>query len=218
MQEKIMTKNLEASRRAAALDQVTLSDPQGSGLPAGAAADTGPAPFDHPVPPEMPLVLDGEVLDDPARVKDLTTVRLYYTPLHYGPGVALGTFTQRDAMLAASRQSQEVLASLSLTNARTVCTTNPDSLGEFAGFFEHMHFGGDSIWLGPSRAFPDLTQGGWNDVISSVDWCRWDVELFEHIHYGGSTLYLWAGCDTPYLEAFGWNDRASSAVNWGFRR
>jgi hypothetical protein len=218
VREKTMTVTHHAKvRRAAALDQITLRDPAGSRLPDGAAAGAGTAFFDHPVP-HVPLVLDGEVLDDPGRVEDMHTVRLYYTPLHHGPGVALGAFTERKAMLAASRRSQEVLASLSLTTARTVCTSDPDSLGEFAGFFEHMHFGGDGIWLGPARGFPDLTQGDWNDVISSVDWCRWDVELFEHVQFSGDTLYLWAGCDTPYLEAFGWNDRASSAINWGFRR
>jgi hypothetical protein len=201
------------SRRAAALDHITLSGSEEKDLLA--AADSNIAAVDYPLP-AVPLVLDGEVLDDPSRVRDVGGVRLHYTPLHYGSGVALGAFTRRDAMLAASRQaSYEALASLSLTSARTTCTTNPDSLGEFAGFFEHMHFGGDSIWLGPARGFPDLTQGDWNDVISSVDWCRWDVELFEHVQFGGNSLYLAAGCDAPYLEAFGWNDRTSSAINWG---
>jgi hypothetical protein len=204
------------SRRAAALGQTIVTDAVESGPQVAGAAGAGTPTFGHRVP-EVSLVLDGEVLDDPTLIEGMRDVPLHYTPLHYGQSVALGAFTERGAMLAATRQARPPSPAVVPTTARTVCTTNPDSLGEFAGFFEHMHFGGDSIWLGPARGFPDLTQGDWNDIISSVDWCRWDVEIFEHIHYGGSSLYLAAGCNTPYLEAFGWNDRVSSAINWGTR-
>lgn len=87
-------------------------------------------------------------------------------------------------------------------------------------FFEHIGEGGDVECLAPARAYPNLLQVGrvkvgwwcttdWNDVISSVSWCRWDVTLYEHINYGGSQLFLPAGCNTPNLVELGWNDRAS---------
>jgi hypothetical protein len=200
------------NRRAGALERARARD-----LSPGDRDTRGSGPFDHPVP-QVPLVLDGELLEDPGRVRELESTPLYYTPLRHAAGVALGAYTEREAMLAASREAPEVLAGLELTDARSVCTTNPDSLGEFAFYFEHMHFGGDSISDQPGWGFASLVIGDWNDTISSVDWCRWDVSLFQHSNFEGDELFLRAGCDTPYLEAFRWNDTASSTVNWGTRR
>lgn len=118
-------------------------------------------------------------------------------------------------MLSASREPLEVLAPLSLTNsARRICT-EPSNLSEFVCFFEHMHFGGDRICLAPGFGFRDLRPGDWNDVISSIEWCRWEVSIFQHINFTGDEFLQPAGCDTPFLEAFRWNDIASSAANWG---
>lgn len=109
-----------------------------------------------------------------------------------------------------------------------ICQQPPYNLPEQVCFFSDIHENGDVICLAPGRAYPDLTGVGrtkvlwwysdfWNDVISSVSWCRWDVTLYEHTNYGGSQLWLPAGCNTPNLVELGWNDRASSVVNWGQR-
>ena len=205
-----------ATRDAAALEQTGVPNLEESQPPVGKSDAIGTRAFDYSVL-EVPLVLDGEVVDDPTQLNNLGPARLHFTPLRHERGVALGAFTRRDDMLSAahgSHRSLDILASLPLGDARALCT-NPSNLSEFACFFEHMHFGGDRICLGPRLGFPDLTQGGWNDVISSVDWCRWEISLFEHIHFQGNELLIASGCDAPYLAALGWNDRASSAVNWG---
>lgn len=106
-----------------------------------------------------------------------------------------------------------------------LCQEPPDSLPEQAVFWWDINETGDQISLPPARAYSDLTKvshgflglGNWNDAISSVSWCRWDVSRFWSINYGGSQLWLPAGCNTPNLVNLGWNDQASAIVNWGKR-
>jgi hypothetical protein len=182
--------------------------------------------------PNVPLVLDGEVLEDPQEITEHNGKPLYYTPLRTRAGIALAAFTDPEAMISESsklvRRIQE--GSIPAATSEHFCTSNPDELRERrVQFFWDIHEDGDTIGLNDTHdgaigeAYPDLTEvghglfGDWNDAISSVAWCRWDVSLFEHINFGGSQLWLRGGCNTPNLVPLGWNDRASSAVNWGRR-
>jgi hypothetical protein len=179
-----------------------------------------PAAITHRVP-NIPLFLDGEFLEDPQEITQRNGQPLHYTLLRIRGGIALAAFTDRQAMISESSR----LASKMTTESNTadtsehICTSNPDSLGERVQFFEHINESGDTIGLNAGRAYPDLTRvshglfGDWNDTISSVSWCRWDVSLFSDINYGGSELFLQRGCNTPDLGV--WGDDASSVVNWG---
>jgi hypothetical protein len=175
--------------------------------------------------PNVPLVLDGEVLEDPQEITHLNGKPLYYTPLRTRAGIALAAFTDPRAMISESSKLVRTMTEESIPAATSehICQQPPDNLPERVQFFEDINLDGDTIGLNPDTAYPDLTDvghglfGDWNDIISSVDWCRWDVSLFEHINYGGSQLWLRAGCNTPNLVNLGWNDRASSIVNWGRR-
>jgi len=179
--------------------------------------------------PAVPLSVDGKLLQAPEELDAWHGKPLYYTPVRKETGIALAAFSARDAMLAEARALRTNPApAQSLASFEHLCTSNPDSLPEQVCFFEHIGEGGDVKCLAPARAYPNLLQVGrvkvgwwyttdWNDVISSVSWCRWDVTLYEHINYGGSQLFLPAGCNTPNLVELGWNDRASGVVNWGSR-
>lgn len=202
--------------------------------------DSEPAPPpDGPPPapaivhrfPSVPLVLDGKPAQDADALRAYDGQALYYTPLRSEQGVTLAAFTSREAMLAqagAMRGSVPSTRSASAARIELACTSNPDSLPEQVCFYSDIGEDGDVKCLAPGRAYPNLLQVGrvkvgwwyttdWNDVISSVSWCRWDVTLYEHINYGGSQLFLPAGCNTPNLVELGWNDRASAVVNWGGR-
>lgn len=175
--------------------------------------------------PNVPLVLDGKVLEDPQEITDHNGKPLYYTPLRTREGIALAAFTDPQAMISESSKLARTVTEGSIPAATSehICQQPPDNLPERVQFFEDINESGDTIGLNPDTAYPDLTGvghglfGDWNDTISSVDWCRWDVSLFEHINYGGSQLWLPAGCNTPNLVNLGWNDRASAIVNWGRR-
>src|SRR3712207_2885929 len=152
------------------------------------ALPISPAAITHRAP-NVPLFLDGEVLEDPQEITKHNGKPLYYTPLRTRAGIALAAFTDPQAMISDSSRLVRTMTEGSIPAATSehICTTNPDSLGERVQFFEHINESGDTIGLNPGRAYPDLTNG-WNDVFSSVGWCRWDVSLFEHIHYRGSQL------------------------------
>jgi|SRR5215210_168298 len=181
--------------------------------------------------PNVPLVLDGKVLEDPQEITDHNGKPLYYTPLRTREGIALAAFTDPRAMISESSKLVRTMTEGSIPAATSehICQQPPDNLPERVQFFEDINESGDTIGLNGTHdgaigeAFPDLTEvghglfGDWNDEISSVDWCRWDVSLFEHTNYGGSQLWLPAGCNTPNLVNLGWNDRASAIVNWGRR-
>jgi hypothetical protein len=177
-------------------------------------ADSGPESSKPHQPPKMNLLIDGK-RHEPSMITEFNGRALYSTP---------GVDSNGDPVL----YSFTTLTSLNdhLRTARhDIGTSNPDSLPELSYYFEHTDGQGDWLQNGPSRAWRDLTRvprgvlgfGDWNDIISSVDWCRWDISLYEHINYGGSQLYLPAGRTYYHLDQFGWNDRASSVVNWGRR-
>jgi len=206
--------------------------PSGATKPDRAPSERTLAPIEiiHRAP-QVPLVLDGEVLEDPQEITEHNGKPLYYTPLRTRAGIALAAFTDPQAMISESSKLARRIAEGSIPAATSehICTSNPDSLGERVQFFEHINESGDTFGLNgthggaPGEAFSDLTEvghglfGDWNDVISSVSQLRWDVSLFEHINFKGSQLWLRGGCNTPNLVPLGWNDRASSVVNWGRR-
>jgi hypothetical protein len=191
--------------------------------------------------PRIPLMLDGDLLEKPEDLTAYNGQPLYYTPVRNDSGVTLAAFTSRDQMFVEAKAicdrfsdspvetlSKNLSQSVARSQSEHICQQPPDNLPEQVCFFSDIHENGDVICLDPNRAYPDLTGVGrtkvmwwyttdWNDVISSVSWCRWDISLYEHTHYSGSQLWLPAGCNTPNLVELGWNDRASSVVNWGQR-
>lgn len=167
-------------------------------------------------PPEMNLVIDGE-RHEPSVITQFNGRALYSTP---------GLDSKGDPTLYSFTTLKSLNAHLITTRGiGDIVTSFPDYLSELSYYFENSNADGDRLQNGPGRAWSDLTRvgrgifrlGDWNDIISSVDWCRWDISLYEHINYGGSQLYLRAGRTYDNLEEFGWNDRASSTVNWGRR-
>ncbi|MFF7946262.1 hypothetical protein [Streptomyces griseorubiginosus] len=172
------------------------------------------APRPHQ-PPEMRVVIDGEA-NEPETVREFDGQPLYSTPgLDKKGSLLLYSFTSlrglNSHLLAAPRHD--------------IGTTNPDSLPELSYYYEHEDGGGDWLQNGPGRAWADLRRvprgflhtGDWNDIISSVNWCRWDVSVWDRPNYQGSQLYLPAGQTYYHLSQFGWNDCVSSTANWGRR-
>lgn len=190
---------------------------------AGDGAVTAPPSVRQPMrTPALDLVIDGD-RHDPSVYRELAGRDLTYLP---------GTDGHREPILYAfttpSGLSDHLAATAPLSTALgdDIGTTNPDSLSTTSVYFEHADQGGDRLSNNPGRAWRDLTRvrrgflglGDWNDVISSVDWCRWDVMLYEHVGYGGARLFLRAGRTYNRLSDFGWNDVASSVANFGTRR
>ncbi|MFF9278933.1 hypothetical protein [Streptomyces griseosporeus] len=189
------------------------------------ALDAGTGRRRSRIVPEVPLVLDGEVVEDLDRMEAEITGPLFMTRLVYDSTVALGAFTDRAAMLSEARRLSADTESTALRDSEHVCTSNPDSLEDIVRFWEDAGEQGDIRSVGPGRGYSDLSHlhrgflgaGNWDNIISSLSWCRFDVSLFDLTGFdaSGGEFFAPKGCNTPDLTPFGWNDRASSIANWG---
>src|SRR5918998_1764588 len=141
--------------------------------PAPSRRILAPAAITHRAP-NVPLFLDGEVLEDPQEIRKLNGQPLYYTPLRIRGGISLAAFTDPQAMISESSRLASTMTTESNTAAPSehICASFPDSLEERVLFFEHLNSSGDTIGLNPGRAYPDLTRvssglfGDCNDNIS----------------------------------------------------
>ncbi|MFF8382778.1 hypothetical protein [Streptomyces kanasensis] len=211
---------------------VALDDPEPRPLTESAArelfAERAPLGLVRVFSASVPLVLDGETVEDEERMHADLAGPLHLTPLGSGDGVVLAGFTDRAAMLAeARRATADGSPREGVDGARDsferVCTSNPDSLPDRVCFFEDAGEQGDVKCLGAGLGYPNLSRvhrgflstQNWNDVISSLSWCRFDVSLFDAFDWQGNEFFARKGCTTPDLNRFGWGDRAASIANWG---
>lgn len=184
-----------------------------------------PGPLKRPIEPRVPLVLDGEVVEDLERMNAEIVGPLFMTRLVYNSSVALGVFTDRAAMLSEARKLPVASQKTEVRPRELVCTSNPDSLEDIVRFWEDTNESGDIRSVGPGLGYRDLSglhrgflsTQNWNNIISSLSWCRFDVSLFDLTGFdsGAGEFFAAKGCNTPDLTPFGWNDRASSIANWG---
>ncbi|WP_175410037.1 hypothetical protein [Streptomyces sp. TRM64462] len=215
-----------------AAERAAASDPEPHALSPSAVrdlfADRAPLGLVRLFEPSVPLVLDGEPVEDEERMHADFPGPLHLTRLGDGEEMVLAAFTDRAAMLAEVRRyAGDEPSPERLERARAslehVCTTNPGSLPEQVCFFEDAGESGDVRCLDPARGYPNLSRvrrgflgtQNWNDVISSLSWCRFDVSLFDAFDWQGNEFFAPRGCNTPDLNRFGWGDRAASIANWG---
>ncbi|MYV39426.1 hypothetical protein GT030_11220 [Streptomyces sp. SID1328] len=187
---------------------------------ANAQGDDQQTPRPH-TPPEMQVVIDGEV-NEPEAVREFNGQALYSTPGLNGKGdeEVLYMFTSLEGLKDHMVRDHSVAA-----RHADIGTSNPDSLSVDSHYYENDDLGGDWLQNGPGRGWSDLSKvhrgflglGNWDNIISSVDWCRWHITLFDGANWGGSRLELPAGRTRYHLRDFGWNDRTSATVNWGRR-
>ncbi|MEU1287483.1 hypothetical protein [Kitasatospora sp. NPDC005856] len=165
----------------------------------------------RPIEPEIPIVLNGEVVEDLEQFNaTMRSQALYTTRLSDGGAVALGAFTDRTAMLSEAR-SMDTDVALDF------------GLPTFTRVWEDANEGGDRLELEHGFHWPNLVNvprgflhtQNWNDIISSVSVCAFDVDLFWDINLSGADFFVPAGTRIPDLTPFGWNDAVSSFICWG---
>jgi len=85
------------------------------------------------------------------------------------------------------------------------------TLDDDSELFSDWWYGGNVLWFPSGYQFPQLTQIGWNDCISSAKISEeGPVTLWEHEWYGGDSLTMSPGSNHSMLSLEGWNDKASS--------
>src|SRR5215207_6599631 len=107
--------------------------------------------------PNVPLFLDGEILEDPQEITKLNGTPLYCTPLRSGAGVALAAFTDPQAMIRESSRLERSMTTETAATSEHICTTNPDSLGERVQFWSDINMSGDTIGLNPGWHYDRLS-------------------------------------------------------------
>jgi hypothetical protein len=173
-----------------------------------------PAPKPHR-PPQMDWYLDGQ-RHDPAKIGELNGQALHSTP---------GSDAKGNQVLHSFTSVKKLYDHLQPSATRSLAPRDVSQLPAIAVFYSDINFGGDRISLDPGYSYVDLTKvhrgflhlQNWNDIISCVAPCRWDIMLLEDINGQGSRLYLNAGGSWPDLTQLGWNDRASMISNVGAR-
>ncbi|OEJ93569.1 hypothetical protein [Streptomyces thermolilacinus] len=224
----------ERTDRAAGPQEGTAPDEEPQPLSPTAArdlfADRAPLGLVRLFEAAVPLVLDGEPVEDEERMHADLAGPLHLTPLGRGNDTVLAAFTDRALMLEAVRRvdtAYEELTPEQAERARAsfekICVSNPTALDARVCFFEDAGEQGDVKCLGPGLGYPNLSRlsrgflgtRNWNDVISSLSWCRFDVSLFDAFDWQGNEFFAPKGCTTPDLSRFGWGDRTASIVNWG---
>ncbi|MFF8370062.1 hypothetical protein ACF05W_14605 [Streptomyces lydicus] len=214
-------KSAEIKAEAADVEPERLPD----GLFEEVGKQRAPGQLKRPIEPQVPLVLDGEEVEDLERMNAEIAGPLFMTRLAYDSSVALGVFTDRAAMLSEARRQSVASRKTELRPREHICTSNPDSLEDIVRFWEDANESGDIRSVGPGLGYADLSRlhrgflgtQNWNNIISSLSWCRFDVSLFDLTGFdaSGGEFFAPKGCNTPDLAPLGWNDRASSIANWG---
>ncbi|WP_229399500.1 hypothetical protein [Micromonospora okii] len=187
--------------------------------------------------PKVPLTIDGrDVPGEAIRDYDGYVLHMAYFPDGKGAQGRLHAFTSRDALekFVSSRGGP---AHALATPSKHADPNTPGAGWRLVGpggdgvsanvwdtsgsiIFEHMDFGGCSLFLEKNYGYQRLTHvygcfwpSNWNDETSSVKNSPYGTTatvLYDHTYYGGSTLFIPYGGFNHYLEAVGWNDRTSS--------
>lgn len=162
----------------------------------------------RPIEPIVPLILDGEVVEDIERFNATRTRALFMTRLSDKGAVALGAFTDRAAMLSEARSmSPDMMMDFGLP---TFCMVwdKPKDEGDHLAVEHGCHY--SDLSRVPRGDLPMQT---WADSISCLDACQFDVSLFPDINFMGDGLFVPAGNSIMDMTLFGL--QTSSIINHG---
>ena len=119
---------LERSARAHSDALLSAEYPGGATKPerAPSGRTLAPGEISHRAP-NVPLVLDGKVLEDPQEITDHNGKPLYYTPLRTREGIALAAFTDPRAMISESSKLVRSVTEGSIPSATSehICQQPP---------------------------------------------------------------------------------------------
>ncbi|MCK7621716.1 hypothetical protein MUU72_00985 [Streptomyces sp. RS10V-4] len=177
----------------------------------------------RPLSPQVPLFLNGDVVEDLERLNAEMTEPLHVTCLVNGDSLVLAAFTDRQAMLSEVRRTYADSAQMAVLSGEHYCVSHPEALPDYVRVWEDANESGDYLDLDAGYYYPDLSKvhrgflhtQNWNDIISSLSACRYDVALFEDTGLTGHEFFAPKGCNTPDLSALGFNDITSSLINFG---
>ena len=168
---------------------------------------------DHLVMPDVPFFLNGELVEDPERMKQKGNDALYMTPRVRGYDLLMSVYTEREPMVKEAmgyqitdqvREIRGFCFEPQQTHPRLHLKPTPDLSGISA------------VGVPPDVKEPDLRNISANDLFRSIHACRFAYSVFTNIDFGGAELLVNFRCDMLVRDLGSIFDRQiSSVANWG---
>jgi hypothetical protein len=173
----------------------------------------------RPFMPTVPVVLNGELVEDLERMNAQYPGDLYATPVAYDSTFALAAFTERKAMLEEARKMSENAEFRWLLQERSggYCFGEGTLLPLFLKFYDLPDRVGDSLRLNPEKVIKDLSTKprrdvlNWDNAIRSFDVCAYPYSAYSDPNFRGVEHFINFRC---WFNP-NWGLTVSSLRNWG---
>jgi hypothetical protein len=178
-----------------------------------------------PFTPALPVVLDGELIEDIERMNLEYPGDLYITPVVHESALALAAFVDAKAMLKRAREMTDNSELHQLLRDHSLgCIDEGDPVRLVLDCYDRFDLYGNRLRLEPEAMVPDLFQvprpGGptgilnstWDNAIRSVDACAYPYSVSSDRNFHGTTHFINFRCSFN-ATTFGYT--GSSIRNWG---
>ncbi|MEV6176328.1 hypothetical protein [Streptomyces sp. NPDC052015] len=172
----------------------------------------------RPYMPTVPLLLNGELVEDLERMNAQYPGDLYVTPIVYDSTFALAAFTEREAMLEESRKmsnSAEFRWHVELRGG--ACADEGTPVPQFLRPWDLPNLRGEFLTISPEGKIRDLSTRvrreflNWDNAIQSIGICAYPYSAYSDPNFSGIEHFInfrcWINPD--------WGITISSIRNWG---
>ncbi|MER5733729.1 hypothetical protein ABT084_36270 [Streptomyces sp. NPDC002138] len=175
-----------------------------------------------PFIPALPVILEGERVDDIERMNLEYPGDLYVTPMVHRSTLALAAFVDAKEMLRKAREVTEDGELRKLLRGHALgCIADGDPVRLVLDCYDNQNLEGSKLRLDPEAMCPDLSriQRGfsyqhlnWDNAIRSVDACAYPYSVSSDPWFHGITHFINFRCSFN-ATSFGYT--GSSVRNWG---
>jgi hypothetical protein len=171
----------------------------------------------QPYMPTVPLLLNGELVEDLERMNAQHPGDLYVTPIVYDSTFALAAFTERKAMLEESRSMSNSAEFHWHVEMRSACADEGAPVPQLLRPFDLPNLRGEFLRISPEGEIKDLSTRvrrqvlNWDNAIRSIDVCAYPYSAYSEKNLRGIEHFInfrcWINPD--------WGITISSIRNWG---
>ncbi|MGW7458441.1 hypothetical protein [Streptomyces sp. NPDC054797] len=176
----------------------------------------------NPFTPALPVIIEGEVVDDLERMNLEYSGELYVTPVVHRSTLALATFVDAKEMLRKAQEVTDDDELRQLLRASALgCVAEGDPVRLVLDCYDGQNLEGNKLRLEPEAICPELYKlkrglglpvRNWDNAIRSVDACAYPYSVSSDPWFHGTTHFINFRCSFN-ATTFGYT--ASSIRNWG---
>jgi hypothetical protein len=173
----------------------------------------------RPFMPTVPVVLNGELVEDLERMNAQHPGDLYVTPVAYDSTFALAAFTERKAMLEEARKMSENVELHWLLEERSGggCPPEGTIVQVVLVFHDLPNLAGENLYVKPDEEIKDMSTLprreflNWDNAIRSISSCAYPYSAYSDPNFRGIEHFINFRC---WLNP-NWGLTISSIRNWG---